>query len=219
MSVDVLFEDDDLVVVDKPSGVPVHPSPGYESHALSDELARTRPQMRKVGSSERPGVVHRLDVETSGVIVFAKTQRAYLALREMFESHQKVRKTYLAVTHGAPKAKRGTLRTQLAKRADKKRMRVVDEGGQLAVTHWETLGREDGLAIVEFVIETGRTHQIRVHAAHLGCPIAGDRLYGRPDRAPRLLLHAVQLEFPHPVTGRRLCIAAEPPDEIVYPFG
>lgn len=217
MKIDVLFEDDDILVVDKPAGMPVHPSPGFERGTMTDELTATRPQMRGVGSAERPGVVHRLDVDTSGVMVFAKTRRAYLKLREMFESHASVRKTYLAVTHGAPRQKRGTLRTLLAKRADKKRMKVVEVDGQLAVTHWEVLGRENGLSIVEFVIETGRTHQIRVHAAHLGCPIAGDRLYGVPDRAPRLLLHAVQLAFPHPVTGKRMEFAAEPPDEIIYP--
>lgn len=213
----VLYEDDDIAVVDKPAGMAVHPSPGYEAGTMTDELVKRYPEMRAVGSAERPGVVHRLDVETSGVMVFARTARAYLKLRELFERHVDVRKAYLAVTHGAPKPARGTLRNRLAKRADKKRMKVVEEGGQVAVTHWETLGRAGGLAIVEFTIETGRTHQIRVHAAHLGCPIAGDRLYGVRDRAPRLLLHAVQLDFPHPVTGKRMRFAAEPPADILYP--
>ena len=216
--IDVLYRDDDILVVDKPSGMAVHPSPGFETGTMTDELARRFPQMAGVGSRERPGVVHRLDVETSGVMVFALSQRAYLGLREQFEAHDRVTKTYLAVLHGAPKGRKGTLDTLLGKRADKKRMKVVEPGGvgQRAITHWEVLARHGGVALVEFKIETGRTHQIRVHAAHLGHPVLGDRLYGRPDRAKRLLLHAVQLEFVHPVTGKALAFAAEPPPEIVY---
>lgn len=219
MNPHILYHDDDILVVDKPSGVAVHPSPGYESGALTEELVRRYPQMSGVGSRERPGVVHRLDVETSGVMVFALTQKAYLNLRAQFEAHVSVEKTYLAVLHGAPKGRKGTLDTLLGKRADKKRMKVVEEArpGQRAVTHWEVLNRLGNLALVEFRIETGRTHQIRVHAAHLGHPIVGDRLYGIPDRSKRLLLHAVQLAFDHPVTGRRVTFAAEPPAEILYP--
>ena len=215
---DIIYRDGDILVVNKPSGVAVHPSPGFETGTMTDVLVKRFPQMADVGSATRPGVVHRLDVETSGVMVFALTQRAYLKLREQFESHVGVTKTYLAVLHGAPNARSGTLDTLLGRRSDKKRMRVVESGGdgQRAVTHWEVLGRHGGVALVEFRIETGRTHQIRVHAAHLGHPILGDRFYGRPDRASRLLLHAVQLEFSHPVTGKALCFAAEPPPEIVY---
>ena len=215
---DVLYSDDDILVVDKPSGKAVHPSPGFETGTMTDELVRRFPKMAGVGSKERPGVVHRLDVETSGVMVFALSQRAYLKLRKSFEGHFEVKKTYLAVLHGAPKERRGTLDTLIGKRADKKRMKVVEPGGegQRAVTHWEVLSKHGGLALVEFRIDTGRTHQIRVHAAHLGHPVVGDRLYGVADRAPRLLLHAVQLEFPHPVTGRPMRFAAEPPPELVY---
>ena len=215
---EVLYNDDDILVVDKPSGMAVHPSPGFEAGTMTDELVRRFPKMAVVGSKERPGVVHRLDVETSGVMVFALSQRAYLKLRKSFEGHFEVRKAYLAVLHGAPKERRGTLDTLIGRRADKKRMKVVEPGGegQRAVTHWEVLSKHGGLALVEFRIDTGRTHQIRVHAAHLGHPVLGDRLYGRPDRAKRLLLHAVQLEFVHPVTGKALAFAAEPPPEIVY---
>lgn len=218
MKVDILYSDDDILVVNKPAGVPVHPSPGYETGALTEVLVEKFPQMRGVGSRERPGVVHRLDVETSGVMVFALTQAAYLKLRTLFEGHVDVKKTYLAVLHGSPRGRKGTLDTLIGKRADKKRMKVVEPGGrgQRAVTHWEVLSSQGGVSLVEFRIETGRTHQIRVHAAHLGHPVLGDRLYGVKDRAPRLLLHAVQLEFPHPTTGRWLCFAAEPPPEIVY---
>ena len=220
---EILYEDGDIVVVNKPSGMIVHPAPGRKEKALTDGLVRRYPEMGSVGSAERPGVVHRLDVETSGVMVFARNQRSYLALRRAFESHRSVGKTYLAVVHGRPEKPSGTLETQIGKRSGKKKMRVTESGGQNAITHWRTLSRQGPVSLVEFRIETGRTHQIRVHAAFLGCPIVGDRLYGDAAkdaklrrRPARLLLHAVELAFPHPADGRRVSFMAEVPPEIVY---
>ena len=208
---DIIYEDEAIAVVDKPSGVIVHPAPGHETGALTDALVRRFPGMARVGSTERPGVVHRLDIETSGGMVFAKTQGAYLDLRRQFESHRTVGKTYLAVVHGSPRPKSGTIDEPVGRER------------QSAVTHWETLGRHDGISLVEFKIDTGRMHQIRIHAASLGCPIVGDRLYGSAEkdrrmrrRPSRLLLHAVELSFLHPVTHRRVTFAAPPPDDIVY---
>jgi 23S rRNA pseudouridine1911/1915/1917 synthase len=208
---DIIYEDEAIAVVDKPSGVIVHPAPGHETGALTDALVRRFPGMARVGSAERPGVVHRLDIETSGVMVFAKTQGAYLDLRRQFESHRTVGKTYLAVVHGSPRPKSGTIDEPVGRER------------QSAVTHWETLGRHDGISLLEFKIDTGRMHQIRIHAASLGCPIVGDRLYGSAEkdrrmrrRPSRLLLHAVELSFLHPVTHRRVTFAAPPPDDIVY---
>jgi len=218
---DVIYEDDALIVVDKPAGQIVHPAPGHESGALTDELVASRPSMRGVGSSSRPGVVHRLDIDTSGVVVFAKTQAAYLSLRRQFESHRDIRKTYLAVCHGSPSPAKGELRTRIDRHC-----RVVPaEGsiGDLAVTRYETLGRRGGLSLVRFDIETGRMHQIRVHARALGAPIAGDSLYGDAEadrhmrrRPARTLLHAAELSFLHPSTGRRVTFSAPPPADIVY---
>ena len=221
---DILFEDPDILVVDKPAGMFVHPSPGHETGTLTDALLKRCPSMAGVGSAERPGVVHRLDADTSGVMVLAKTQRAYLKLRELFESHRDIRKTYLAVCHGAPSPKEGRLETTIGRKPwDAKRMAVDVPDGKRAVTEWTVLGRQGPVALVEFRIETGRTHQIRVHAAHLGHPLAGDPLYGDAakdrrlrTRPARTLLHAVELSFPHPVTGRRLTFAAEPPADILY---
>ena len=222
--IDILYEDDDILVVDKPSGMFVHPAPGHESGTLTDFLLPSHPEMAHVGSVERPGVVHRLDCDTSGVMVFARTQRAYLALRRAFESHSAVRKTYLAILHGSPKPRSGTLETLIGRKPwDPKRMAVVEKGGARAVTRWNVLARQGPIALVEFVIETGRTHQIRVHAAHLGHPVAGDPLYGdaakdrRMANPPRrLLLHALGLEFAHPITGKTLSFMAEPPPDITY---
>ena len=207
----ILFEDDDIVVVDKPAGQIVHPAPGHETGALTDELVRHCPKMAGVGSAERPGVVHRLDQDTSGVMVFAKTQAAYLNLRRQFESHRTIGKKYLAVLHGAPKQRTGTLDGP------------VGRGHLRAITHWTVLAKRGPVALVEFVIETGRMHQIRLHAAELGCPVVGDRLYGDAAKDRRLrvrpkrhLLHAVELSFLHPTTGRRVTFAAPPPEDMVY---
>jgi len=224
MNVEILFEDGDIIVVDKPAGMIVHPAPGHPDGTLVDALLAHCPQMRGVGSVERSGVVHRLDQETSGVMVFAKTNRAMRALRRDFEDHVSVRKTYLAVLHGAPEPRAGTLETLIGRKPwDPKRMAVVDRDGVRAVTHWTTLQRHGTLALVEFTIETGRMHQIRVHAAHLGHPVVGDALYGAPAKDRRLappptrqLLHAVQLSFKHPVTHELLTFAAVPPEDIVY---
>ena len=221
---EILHADGDVIVVNKPAGVIVHRAPGYPSGTLCDLLVERFPEMAGVGSDERPGDVHRLDRETSGVMVFARTRRAYLALRRQFESHVDVVKTYLAVLHGAPSPAKGTLRTLIGRKPfDSKRMAVVERNGRPAVTHWTVLSRHGALALVEFVIETGRTHQIRVHAAHLGHPIAGDALYGDAARDRRLappprrpLLHAVAISFVHPATRKRVEFAAEPPPDIIY---
>lgn len=207
----VLFEDAEILVVDKPAGQIVHPAPGHETGALTDELVAYCPSMAGVGSVSRPGVVHRLDQDTSGVMVFAKTQKAYLALRRQFESHREVRKTYLAVCHGAPKPPKGTVDSPVGR----DRLR--------AVSHYEVLGRQGPVALVQFDIETGRMHQIRIHAKELGHPLVGDPLYGdaaadrRLKRRPRrTLLHAVELSFLHPKTSRRVTFSAPPPADIIY---
>ena len=208
---DVLFEDADILVIDKPAGRIVHPAPGHEDGSITEELVRRRPSMAGVGSAERPGVVHRLDQDTSGVMVFAKTQSAYLDLRRQFESHETVEKTYLAVLHGAPKERRGTVDSPVGR----ERLR--------AVTHWEVMARRGPVALVQFKIETGRMHQIRIHAAELGHPVVGDRTYGDAEKDRRLrvkprrhLLHAVELSFLHPRTHGRVTFTAPPPVDIVY---
>ena len=224
MNVEVIFEDDDILVVNKPAGMIVHPAPGHPDGTLVDVLLAHCPQMRGVGSVERSGVVHRLDQETSGVMVFAKTDRAMRALRRDFEDHVSVRKTYLAVLHGAPEPRAGTLETLIGRKPwDAHRMAVVEKDGKRAVTHWNVLKRHGVISLVEFTIETGRTHQIRVHAAHMGHPIVGDSLYGNAAADSRLavrprrqLLHALGLAFPHPVTGEPMEFMVRPPSDIVY---
>ncbi|MBQ6914229.1 MAG: RluA family pseudouridine synthase [Kiritimatiellae bacterium] len=211
LDIEIIYEDADIVVVDKPAGVVVHRAPGHEDGSVAESLVRLFPEMAHVGSDERPGVVHRLDIDTSGVMVFAKNRRAYLSLRRQFESHEDVKKTYLAVVHGSPKSKSGTVDAP------------VGRDHLRAVTHWRLLGRHDGVSLMEFQIETGRMHQIRIHAAGMGLPIVGDGAYGSAEkdrrmhrRPARLLLHAVELSFVHPSTKRRVTFTAPPPPEIVY---
>ena len=217
---DVLFEDDDIVVINKTAGQIVHPAPGHETGALTEELVRRCPEMAGVGSVERPGVVHRLDQDTSGVMVFAKTQAAYLDLRRQFESHETVEKKYLAILHGAPV---GEKRNPFRFRAKGTIDTPVGRERLRAITHWEVLAKHGPVALVQFTIETGRMHQIRIHAAELGHPVVGDRTYGDAEKDRRLkvkpkrhLLHAVELSFLHPKTHRRVTFAAPPPADIVY---
>ena len=187
----------------------VHPAPGYETGTLCDRLKVCYPEIAAVGSKERPGVVHRLDKETSGVIVFARNQRAYLALRRMFESHRDIEKTYLAVCHGSPHPKEGSIAEPI--------------DGRSALSHYRTLGARRGVSLIEFMIETGRMHQVRLHAKALGCPLLGDPLHGSREkdlhlrrRPARTLLHAVRISFPHPGTGEQMEFVAEPPPDIVH---
>ena len=193
----------------------VHPAPGHESGTLTDFLLSSHPEMAHVGSVERPGVVHRLDCDTSGVMVFARTQRAYLALRRAFESHSAVRKTYLAILHGSPKPRSGTLETLIGRKPwDPKRMAVV-ENGRRAVTHFRVLYRFSSVTVLALELETGRTHQIRVHMAYKGHPVAGDLVYG-PSNTPKSLqgqcLHAGLIGFIHPRTGEYLEFTSELPE-------
>lgn len=220
----VLYSDEDIVVVDKPPHVFVHPAPGHEKGTLSEALCKMFPQMRGVGSIERSGVVHRLDAQTSGVMIFALNETAYLKLRHDFESHKNIEKKYLAVLHGAPKPASGMLKAAIGRKSwDSKRMAIDGLDAKRSITYWQVLGKNGNLALVEFRIKTGRMHQIRVVAAHLGHPIAGDALYGDPKRDARMrikparvLLHAVEISFDHPRTDERMTFAAEPPADIIY---
>ena len=207
----VLFADRDVIVVEKDAGEVVHPAPGYETGTMSDRLKAAYPEIAEVGSKERPGVVHRLDRDTSGVMVFARNRSAYLKLRKAFESHVGIEKTYLAVCHGSPGERCGTLDSPVGR----DRLR--------AVSHWRLLQKKGGVSLIEFDIETGRMHQVRIHAAELGCPIVGDPLYGsrKKDahmrrRPTRTLLHAVRLAFRHPATGEYVEFVSPPPSDVVY---
>jgi len=219
----ILFEDDDLLALNKPAGLVVHPAPGHLTGTLVNALLHHCPALSGIGGVARPGIVHRLDQDTSGVMVVAKSQRAMDVLTREFASHANIRKTYLALVHGTPSPLEGRIETLIGRCPfDRKKMAVVDRNGKLAVTHYHAEhAPASALTRTTCRIETGRTHQIRVHMASvLGCPIAGDALYGRPgwDRKlmpvpTRQLLHAWRLELKHPVTREPLAFEAPIPDD------
>jgi 23S rRNA pseudouridine1911/1915/1917 synthase len=221
----IIYEDGDLVVVNKAPGMVVHPGPGNEEHTLVNALLHhCAGQLSGIAGIARPGIVHRLDKETSGCLVVAKNDPAHLGLSAQFAARQ-VRKVYHAVVCGVIPRDSGTLHTAIARhRTQRKRMAVVDEHeGREAVTDYQVRERLNGATLVEARIHTGRTHQIRVHFQYLGHPLAGDPTYGKKpnDRlteltgyaAPRVMLHAHELAFAHPVTQKAMQFNAPWPED------
>ena len=220
LKLDVLFEDADLIVLNKPPGLVVHPAPGHSTGTLVHGLLHHCDDLAGIGGEERPGIVHRLDRDTSGCLVVAKTEPALNALAAQFKDRD-VKKEYVALVWGTPSPRTGTVRTLIARDPHhRQRMSAKVKAGREAVSHYEVLETWDDLAFVRIRIETGRTHQIRVHMAHLHHPVAGDALYGRahPHHAltpllVRQMLHAERIAFRHPTTGQDLAFAAPlPPD-------
>ncbi len=218
---DIVYEDADLVVLDKPADLVVHPAPGHADGTLVNALLHHCKDLAGIGGVERPGIVHRLDKDTTGLMVVAKRDAAMAGLVRAFQSGG-IRKEYLALVHGVPKHARGTITTQIGRDpVNRKRMAAVPRG-KPAVTHYSIEERLGGVTLVRTRIETGRTHQIRVHMAHLGLPLVGDALYGstRRDRAipecpPRPMLHAARLAFAHPLTGVPLSFERPPHAEML----
>ena len=227
IAIDIVFEDDDIIVVDKPAGLVVHPAAGHPDGTLVNALlAHCGPSFAAVGGAARPGIVHRLDVGTSGVMIAAKTELAYLGLTRAFAAHD-IERSYEAIVWGVPLPPRGTISGNIGRSPrNRKKMAVLRRGGKPAVTHYETLKRlGDALALVRCTLETGRTHQIRVHLCHIGHPIVGDPAYGRARSGAKLqaaigalaeeidrpLLHAVSLGVRHPRTGETLSFSSPKP--------
>ncbi|MBP5320410.1 MAG: RluA family pseudouridine synthase [Kiritimatiellae bacterium] len=229
----VVYEDDEMIVVDKPAGMVVHPAPGHFGGTLVNALLHHCPSLAGIGGVARPGIVHRLDQDTSGLIAVAKTEHSAYALAKAFASHKNVGKTYLAVCHGRPRLASGRIENLIGRHpVDRKRMAIVEKNGKTAITNWRvaaTIPQKSGAvaSLVECRIETGRTHQIRVHMASLGTPVAGDKTYGkhsldtRLDTVPeRQLLHAWKLELWHPSTnGKMLFVSPPPADFAPYTSG
>ena len=219
---DVVYEDDDLVVIDKPAGLVVHPAPGHFTGTLVNALLAHCPSLSGIGGVARPGIVHRLDQWTSGLIVVAKSQPAMDGLVKAFAGHVGIEKTYLALCHGRPRLASGRIENLIGRHPiDRKRMAIVERNGKRAVTNWRVIGSDAAISAVECRIETGRTHQIRVHMASLGCPVIGDRTYGkhvldaRLDPVPaRQMLHAWKLRLLHPITRRELELVAPVPADM-----
>lgn len=225
----IIFEDEDVIIVDKPPGLVVHPGAGRPGNTLVDALIRTRPEMIGVGEPDRWGVVHRLDRDTSGVMVLAKTPVAHAALSAQFKEHS-VHRIYLALVRGNPGDDSGLVDAVIGRHhKDRKRMSTATGKGRRAVTRWRVLRRLNGLTFLEVTPETGRTHQIRVHLASVGLPVAGDPVYGRlrkkggitdPQiveglkKLDRQALHAAELGFIHPRDGKYVEFSSPLPADI-----
>jgi 23S rRNA pseudouridine1911/1915/1917 synthase len=214
----ILYQDRDVLVVDKAPGMVVHPGAGHKTGTMVNALLHHVTDLKGVGGELRPGIVHRLDKDTSGVMVIAKHERALTTLQKAFASRE-VEKTYLAIVVGAPPAE-GTFRT-LHGRHPVHRMRFTGrlKTGKPAVTHYRVKERLTGAALVEIALETGRTHQIRMHFSEAGFPLLSDALYGtrassKMTVAPRLALHAHRLAFAHPKTGKPVSVIAPFPADL-----
>jgi 23S rRNA pseudouridine1911/1915/1917 synthase len=226
MPLEILYEDAALLVIDKPPGLVVHPAAGHEERTLVNALLHhCAGQLSGVGGVARPGIVHRLDKDTSGCLVVAKTDETHLALSAQFAS-RKVEKVYQAIVCGEMQRDHGEIRAAITRHAShRKRMAVDDELGRAAHTTYRVLERLHGATLVEALLHTGRTHQIRVHFQFLGFPLVGDATYGNRQNqrltdltgyvAPRQMLHAFQLSFIHPRTGRRMTFEARRPKDFL----
>jgi 23S rRNA pseudouridine1911/1915/1917 synthase len=224
----IAYEDEHLVVVDKPAGMVVHPAAGNPDGTLVNALLHhCRGQLSGIGGVARPGIVHRIDKDTSGLLVVAKSDPAHEGLSAQFADHS-IERVYLSVVNGHPRPASGTIDARIGRSdANRKKMAVLPKEssrGKRAVTHYKMLERLDGCAVVECRLETGRTHQVRVHLASIGHALVGDPLYGRatPQLRPllrdlgfqRQALHAAVLGFLHPVTGLRLSFASDLPADM-----
>jgi 23S rRNA pseudouridine1911/1915/1917 synthase len=228
-ALEILYEDSDLLVLNKPAGLVVHPAPGNPDNTLVNALlAHCGASLSGIGGVRRPGIVHRLDKDTSGVMVVAKNDATHQALSKLFAAHDLTR-IYQALVWGGPKAKAGTIEAAIGRHpVDRKRMTVRRSGGRPAVTEYWVERRfgpalQPVASLVGARLHTGRTHQVRVHLAHLGCPVVGDPIYGRTSRNSavpaslkafrRQALHAAVLAFRHPRTGKEMRFASELPQD------
>lgn len=212
---DVVFEDDDVVVVNKPRGLVVHPGAGHHSGTLINGLLGRGTKLSSLGGGIRPGVVHRIDKDTSGLLMLAKTDMAYHSLTKQLREHTAER-MYKAIVHGDIPHQKGTIDAPIGRDPNNRQRMAVREHGKHAITHFHVTTRYRGFTYLELKLETGRTHQIRVHMAYIGFPLAGDPLYG-PRRTLAIsgqALHAALLGFEHPRTGERLVFEAPLPDDM-----
>ena len=212
---DVVYEDGDVIVVNKPVGMVVHPAPGHPDGTLVNVLLyHCKNSLSGINGELRPGIVHRIDRDTSGLLIAAKNDRAHLSLAAQLQDHSLFR-LYHGVAVGTFREDSGTVSAPIGRhKADRKRMGVTPEGRE-AVTHWQVIDTQNGRTHLICRLETGRTHQIRVHMAYIGHPLLGDTVYGGKKPVPGLAgqcLHAAQLTFTHPATGERVTVAAPLPD-------
>ena len=231
IKLDILFEDKDIIVVNKPAGMTVHPGAGINTNTLVNALLfHCKDSLSGIGGVARPGIVHRIDKNTSGILVVAKNDIAHRGLAEQFFKHS-IERTYFAVVYGVPAPKSGTIEANIARSYyDRKKMAIVQSGGKSAITHYEVVENYKNVAsMVKCNLETGRTHQIRVHLSSIGCHLVGDDVYEKPKKSSinlptedkkyvnsfhRQALHAYSLGFIHPTTKENLSFHADIPNDM-----
>ena len=214
IALDVLYEDEYIIVVNKAKGMVVHPANGnYTGTLVNALLYKCKDSLSGIGGEKRPGIVHRLDKDTSGVIIVAKCNKAHINLSEQIKEH-KVKKTYIALVKGIVKDNEATIDMPIGRsKKDRKKM-DIDKNGKNAITHFKVLKRYQGYTLLKVNIETGRTHQIRVHLSTIGYPIVGDMVYSNGKNEFNVegqMLHAWRIEFTHPITGKEMVIEAPLP--------
>jgi len=212
--VEIIYEDNDIIVVNKPKGMVVHPANGNPDGTLVNAImAICKDSLSGIGGEIRPGIVHRLDKDTSGLLIIAKNDKAHVNMSEQIKNHE-VKKTYIALVRGILKENEATIDMPIGRSTSDRKKMAVNKKGKNAVTHIKVLKRFDKYTLLEVNIETGRTHQIRVHLSHIGYPIIGDYTYSNGKNefgVEGQCLHAKQLEFKHPITGQEMKLEAELP--------
>ncbi|MBO0439503.1 RluA family pseudouridine synthase [Candidatus Enterococcus ikei] len=211
--IEIVYEDDDVLVINKPQGMVVHPSAGHQNGTLVNALLYHIKDLSSINGIIRPGIVHRIDKDTSGLLMVAKNDKAHVALAEQLKDKTSLRK-YVALVHGEISHDKGEINAPIGRSKNDRKMQAVIEGGKSAVTHFEVLERFNDFTLVQLQLETGRTHQIRVHMKYIGFPVAGDPLYGprKTLKGKGQFLHAEMLGFKHPTTGQMMVFEAPLPD-------
>jgi len=226
----IIYEDDDIIIINKPKGMVVHPANGnYEGTLVNAVMAKCKDSLSGIGGEIRPGIVHRLDKDTSGAIIVAKNDKAHVILSEQIKRHE-VKKTYIALVRGIIKEDEATINMPIARSTKDRKKMAVDSKGKNAITHFKVIKRieksklKNKYTLLKINIETGRTHQIRVHLSHIGFPIVGDEVYSNGKNEFGIhgqCLHAWMLDFKHPITGKQMHIEAKLPqyfEELIDSF-
>ena len=213
---DVAYEDEDIAVINKPVGMTVHPAAGHIDDTLANAAVHRWPHIVDIGEADRPGIVHRLDKDTSGLMIIALSERAYAPLKKMIHDRE-ITRIYSALVHGIPKSPEGVVDAPIGRSKHHRKRQTVSEEGLPSRTHYRVDYELGDFAFLEIRLETGRMHQIRVHMDAIGHPVIGDQTYGRRKNLPNLqrqFLHASRLEFDHPITGKPISVTSELPEDL-----
>ena len=216
LSLNVVFEDDDIAIIDKPAGMVVHSGAGHLTDTMANAAVTRWPKISSVGDTDRPGIVHRLDRDTSGLLIIALNPTAYNNLTLMIKKHE-IERIYTALVHGHPKSSSGTIDAPIGRDPHHRTRQAVNEGGRPALTHYEVIREIGQFSFIKVRLETGRMHQIRVHMTAIGHPIVGDQTYGKRQSIANLsrqFLHASKLIFNHPISYEKISVTSKLPDDL-----